>query len=459
MTEGSATEVELSVELLACPACGGAVPLGAADTVSCPYCRAEVPVPPAHRALRASEAEYTARRSEARALFRRLGKPPSWPVRALVSVGTRIGGGTLMWLLPAVFLFHVAACWAAFAGLHRVALRVFHVHLEDVVLYRYDAGALSLIGEFAGLVGSFATLIVVSAYARRRGAGLRELQAGLSARPPAKPGGPACCRSCGAPLSVAANAVAATCPYCRADNLVRIPGRWIGGARRGAQRLAASVETAARAFEEESRALRRSLAIRVAVVGFSSTALMVLIFGATNGAELGSGAETPYQGQNNGAPFRYDWRDSVVAPVLQLDKADARGGRFFDYTPLLGERGCGADARPLVLPAGACDAGACTLHWYVALRFGDAIETSSDAFPAESFVTLRSHVRGAPFDHDARAWGETIPDRFGWLDGGKPVRLGAPHDGWFELLLGTKGTTPGTAYPLCMRLLRAKLTS
>ncbi len=80
-------------------------------------------------------------------------------------------------------------CAATFSPAARLSLAWFHVHLEDVVLYRYDQSALFMIGQFAFLLASLGSLIVLGAYTRRRGAGLRELQAGLSAKPPAREGG------------------------------------------------------------------------------------------------------------------------------------------------------------------------------------------------------------------------------------------------------------------------------
>jgi LSD1 subclass zinc finger protein len=105
------------------------------------------------------------------------------------------------------------------------------------------------------LLGGFLFLCVVRpvllvANARRVARVRQMLQAALAARPPERPGGPATCRSCGAPLDVPEGALGVRCVYCREHNLVAIPESWIARARKASKQLGvhlseASVERAA----------------------------------------------------------------------------------------------------------------------------------------------------------------------------------------------------------------------
>jgi hypothetical protein len=442
----------IKVTVLRCASCAGAVPFGDGDTLPCPYCAAPVEVPEEHRALRAAERQYNEHRSSARELLRRLGKPPSVVVRFL----TRANGLTVVWLFVLGTLVSSALCAALFPLMGRLSLALFHVHLEDVVLYRYDPNALFMIGQFSFLLAFLGGLVVWGAYVHRRGVRLHGLQAGLSARAPERPGGPSTCRGCGAPLSAKAEELAVTCVYCRADNLLRIPESWIGAARDLAQELAGAIEDAARAFQDEERTIRRSLVVRLAVVAVVSASTLFLLIGVTDGASLDNWTVSPYQ-RLKGSFERFDWRKAVASPGLVLDEGDRRGCAGLGCSPWLNEIPCAERRKPgpLVIPAGACDEGACTMHWYVALRRGDAIEITASGLPPKTFIALKSHVRDAPFHTNPVAWGEQVPGGFVWLADETPARLeAAPHDGWFQLILGLGEAIPGTPLAFCARLER-----
>jgi hypothetical protein len=55
----------------------------------------------------------------------------------------------------------------------------------------------------------------------------RAVHASLAAAPATHPGGPACCRECGAALDVAPGALGVPCVYCGSDNLVALPDSWV----------------------------------------------------------------------------------------------------------------------------------------------------------------------------------------------------------------------------------------
>ncbi len=439
----------LEVTVLKCPSCGAPVPLGEGESVPCVYCRALVEVPEEHRALRAAEREHNLHRSAAHDLARRLSKPPSAVVRFL----TDVHGGTVIWLVSLGTIVSGLVCAAAFLLASRLSRAWFHVDIDDVVLYRYDPNALFVIGQYAFLLASLGSLVVWGAYARRRGAGLRELQAGLSAGLPARPGGPATCRECGAPLSAKANDVTVTCPYCTTDNLLHIPETWIGAARARTRKLAGAVEAAAYAFQDEVRSIRRSLAVRLAVVLVISSTILFLFIGMTDGAKLEGSTVTAYHRLGQ---YSFDWQKAVASPWLTLDQGDAKGCRGFSCELPLRKTPCSERGKtnPFVMPAGACDAEACMVHWYVALRHGDVVEVTANGLPPKAFVALDSHRRDAPFHANAAGWGTTVVGQFGWLTDGNSARLTAPHDGWFQVNLGTDSTVVGAPLDLCARLER-----
>jgi hypothetical protein len=96
------------------------------------------------------------------------------------------------------------------------------------------------------------------------------------------------------------------------------------------------------------------------------------------------------------------------------------------------------------------------MHWYVALRRGDVVEITASGLSSNAFIALESHVRGAPFHRDPMAWGAELPGQRAALVDGRPARLSpAPHDGWFELVLGAGDAAPGTSVALCARLERS----
>jgi hypothetical protein len=417
------------------------------------YCGTSIDVPAEHQALRTAEHEYNQHRGAAQKLLRRLGRPPSAFVRFL----TNAHGGTVIGLVVVGTFVSAFLCAGAFSLASKLSLAWFHVHLEDVVLYRYDQNALFMIGQFAFLLASLGTLVVLGAYTKRRGAGLRELQAGLSAKPPTRAGGPATCRQCGAPLQAGAGDVAVTCPYCRSDNLLKIPESWIGDARAHGKKLAGAVENAVLAFQDETRSIRRSMAWRLVTVSILSAGSLFLLVGVTNAAELERVTVTPYQ-RLEGLLYRFDWKESVKSPSLSLDESEKKGCKGFSCAVSLSQVPCAERRSPpqLVIPEGACDADVCSMHFYVALRRGDTIEVTPSGLPPKSFVSLESHVRGEPFHDDPAAWGESVPGGFAWLAEGAPARLAAaPHDGWFQLFLGVSQAIPGTPIDFCARLERA----
>ena len=177
---------EVRLKILSCSGCGAPVPLALSETVQCEYCGTRVPVPPDYlRAPQARVREAEVRRA-AEPVFERLSTDvPKW---------TKWVAAPSILLLPPV---------AALAG-----SLVFSPPLPVAAI----AALLVLPALLPGAALWTWTSAVAATLVRFRDA--------LGARPPSRPNGPAECRSCGAPLVVEPNALAATCNYCGTDSLL-----------------------------------------------------------------------------------------------------------------------------------------------------------------------------------------------------------------------------------------------
>jgi hypothetical protein len=100
---------------------------------------------------------------------------------------------------------------------------------------------------------------VLGIYANRRASGRMRLVAALAARPPKTAGGPALCRSCGAPVHVVAGELIAVCPYCGTENAVHIQTELADAAVKSARRLASTVAEVAAIDRKERRSVRIQL--------------------------------------------------------------------------------------------------------------------------------------------------------------------------------------------------------
>jgi hypothetical protein len=236
-----------TLDVLRCPGCNAPVPLGDADEVVCRYCGVAFPVPEEHRELRDAERRRAAERDEAHALYRTLGRPPSVVARAWgeVAVGC-------VW----IFLWPFALVFDAFliAKLLEVVSRSIHATLVDVL-----PGAVVWGGIGAAMYATLAVPLALGVYGSRRTKARRKLQAALAALPPDREGGPARCHSCGAPLDVGPSDLGLACVYCGADNLVRMPERWIASLREKTKRLDTGIESAGREDRQMRAMVRKSL--------------------------------------------------------------------------------------------------------------------------------------------------------------------------------------------------------
>jgi LSD1 subclass zinc finger protein len=230
-----------AVDVLRCPACGADVPLGQPDDARCVHCGASVPLPAAHRELRRIQHDDEAARQRAQALFSTLDSPP-WLL-------TRI--------LAALFDQPMFAFWIFFG----VPVGLVSIVAGLAFDARFHPPAAATVGMIFGVLFLFAFLPrSIGIYANRRAGGRRLLLAGLAAKPPRLPGGPAGCRECGAPLEVPPGAIVVRCVYCGADSAVQVRTPLLALARRAARAAAHTIDEAAALDRRERAGTRGTLA-------------------------------------------------------------------------------------------------------------------------------------------------------------------------------------------------------
>ncbi|MFO0983733.1 MAG: hypothetical protein U1E76_18715 [Planctomycetota bacterium] len=399
---------------LACSACGGLVPLADADRVLCHFCGASIAVPPRHRALRAASATDAARRATADALYSRLGRTPNAGLRACASVFTP--GALLLGLFPASAIIGVLLLGAVLLLVDRLApFNPFDVLSERPLTWW--AIITGLVLAWAGtLLGSLARHVALDRQA---------LQAALAARPPSRPGGPASCRRCAAPLDVVPGALGARCDFCGADNLVAIREEWIAAARRSVRRLDAAIERAVAELAGQRAATRHSL-IRFAVGLTAGTALLLFLF------VLGfHGEAIPFSGAPSYAAQLAGERTVIERTYVERD------GLSYGVTYVH------ALASPLrfdVVPFECRSPNRCVHRFYVALRRGEHLRVEALSLLAGARVTVAAHVGGGwdsddLNDFDAQAAFTPLIGEH--LEAGEQFEVIARRSAWHRLLVET----------------------
>lgn len=228
------------VDVLCCAACGADVPLGEGDVARCVHCGAAVPLPARYVELRRAQHDDTGARERAESLFAKLDSPP-WLV-------TRVLSAVLDQPMPAFWLFFgvPVGLSSIFAGLALDA----RLHPASWVTTAVIFGAIFVLTFLPRSLGI---------YANRRTSARQVLLAGLVARPPRLPGGPAECRNCGAPLDVPPGATVARCAYCRAESAVKVHTPFLARVQKSARSVAHTVEEAANIDARERGETRRTL--------------------------------------------------------------------------------------------------------------------------------------------------------------------------------------------------------
>lgn len=423
----------VKVDILRCGACGAPVALGEGDHATCAHCNAAVAIPEEHRALRDAVRSDAGAREHARALYEEIGAPPSIFVRAFVFA-------TPLVLLVLGIPFAVVASIILFGSAGgAIGRALFHVQLLDVLspkaqfIASMGLGAVILLG-----------LLVLGAYARRRGVSLRAVQAGLAMHPPDREGGPSTCRACGAPLTIAANAMGVMCDYCRADNLVRVDAAWIGKARDETKQLASAIEDAAIVHHGELAALRSRL--RARLVGWAIIA--AVFFGMF---AMGFSMNAPGDLLKDWPP---NWNGDVAADSrnMHAHRAPVRSGD----EPIHGDRSIAPTCTGPWLDghqgawstSDACDGSGCTFRWIVALRHGERVTVETSDL-AGAKLDLFEHFPGSPFDdHDFTPWKS--------ITLGPAASFDAPLSAWYGIGLHVAGMRPNQGRSLCFTVARAR---
>lgn len=277
---------------LTCGSCRAPVPLGEANEVTCPNCGASQALPPQYAQLRDARKLSAGDEAALDAVVAELARPdPAWKT-VMVWVGYLVGGFTLLVLA-------IGAVVGAVAGLFGVAkveaegwfamiiigICTFGAGLVSVPLvgelvfftlrHGFDAGWELALGTNSYVnvdlaVGAvlYVFAVVPIALARRTQdhlASLQTLRGQLAARKLGE-GGSLGCRLCGAPLTVAAGALAARCVYCEADNLVTVSAQEASSEDRKSRRQHRLVREALKA-DRVAKAEDRKLMLAMLIGG------------------------------------------------------------------------------------------------------------------------------------------------------------------------------------------------
>ena len=390
----------MALDPLQCPACAAPVPLVAGDHGTCPACGASYPIPSTYQALR-DEANANARKPEALALAKALGKPPPVAIRAFAMFSSA-------WFVMIGLGFWIAGGIAlGVSAMPRIGRVFFHVNTYDVLSEARQMQLMLMVP-----IGTLVIGFTLSSWARKRGIVRGGLQAALASTPPARPGGPKTCHRCAAPLAPEPGSLTARCAYCQADNLVEMPQDWVDGMRAQAKKLVKEVDKAEKAWTHERRALRRGLILRFTLWTVFLLLPIWFIFGAVAGSNT-LFADLAYEHPTNPPTELPSWRDEV-SKARSVDLFACAGpDDGFKYKP-------------------SCDRGRCAIYVLVPLRHDEVVRHHAPDLPAGSVADLQMH--------DER-----------WLDDGwltvasaplspdRDAMTRAPYSGWYRLRV----TVPG----------------
>lgn len=398
-----------SLTPLACPGCGGAVPLAAGDRTACPFCAATVEIPPAYRELRDAERTVDAEQREGHALALALAKVPSAPVRMLAMFDSAlfVWVGLGFWIVAGVTIGVLVP---------PVIGRWFGVSTVDVLDERTQ-GWISMVLP----LGTFALGLLGAGWARKRAIVRGGLQVLLAARPPERAGGPERCRQCGAALAVGARDHAVSCPYCGTDNLVNMPAAWVDRMRTHARALGREVAAARKQWEEERSSLRWSLVLRgifgVILVGIPSTCVL----GASE--------------RRDTTPIDYAAGDPGALPSWSEHRERSLPSRGFCTPGTVAFVGFSTRAED-------CDGDGCRFHRLVPLGRGEAVRVvSAETVPEGSDVALQIHER------------LMLEDRWTTIERGRleeTPTLRATLSAWYRLEFRVPGARAGQVVRACV---------
>ena len=259
-TSASGGTEHVSLAPLRCAACGACVSLGQRALARCAYCATETPVPAEYGHLQRAAQSFAQNRELARELYARIGAPPG-RMATLIAAGAggtaRVGGRVLL-VMSLVGMFTGPFIIVPFMGL----FYCLGYPVAKLVRGFYALAGDPIAGPLPALIVILPTLFVavpaiaIPAIKWRKERELtdvrRDVHASLAANPPERPGGPSLCRSCGGALDVPSGALGVPCTYCKADNLVALPERWVKHVRSNEFRHFLRIDAALDAYREAS---------------------------------------------------------------------------------------------------------------------------------------------------------------------------------------------------------------
>lgn len=237
------------LEILQCSSCGSPVTFGDADTTKCVHCGNETPVPSTYRDLRRAAVADESARKEAETILAHLDRPPSLVTR-IVAVALD---------LPMLaFLFFYGIPGGLFAILYGIDTADFIARAAGYKGGDDTPAALTMIVIMVYLLLITFVPRALGVYANRRATSRVGILSALAARPPKTPGGPAQCRTCGAPLFVTEGELLAKCIYCGTENAVHLRTELVEDARKVTKRVLSTTRQAAEADRSERSETRRA---------------------------------------------------------------------------------------------------------------------------------------------------------------------------------------------------------
>lgn len=310
----------MNLQPLECTTCAAAVPLGEGTTARCPYCAAELPIPPAYLKVRDEDRALVAARVEAAKLLAKLAVPLPLPIRGFAVLGMIVGYVALgLFALAFVLGFFLAVHEGGGGGILTLIFAVFVALLAVPMAWEWLVRALAdrlhvdLVDRLSGfgahllfglvLVVVVLVPIVLGYYARSIVAARTRLRATFASKPPRRPGGPATCRHCDAPLDVPAGALGVRCLYCDTDNLVELSTATVRAAV-GASKQ--SHRAIAEALGEQYSA-RRFMIARLKALPIAAIVLVPLVggLGLLTECVMDEGAAPSHMTRASGAPMLY----------------------------------------------------------------------------------------------------------------------------------------------------------
>ena len=313
----------MHVQPLVCAACSGAVPLGDGAAAKCPYCAAEVPIPDALLKLRDDDQEQVKARAFAAERLAELGAQVPLPIRVMAVVGDAaivaaiviFGIAFLLGFIAAVGEFGHSKADTTAALIAAVVIAIVAVPLAWEWILHALANKLhvDVVDRLSGfgahlLLGVFITLfmivpIALGIYADGFTNVRQRLQRTFASKPPHRPGGPATCRKCNAPLDVPAGAFGVRCVFCGTDNLVAISAKTLATATHAADEAHENVDAA----WTEEHAVRREGRKNLRTVGIVCLVMIPMCGGIGVVAEklVDSGGATGHTTRASGPPMLY----------------------------------------------------------------------------------------------------------------------------------------------------------